>query len=228
MAEEKKTNKLLITIIILLIAGMGFLGVQVNKLKGEIVQLKSAPKVSVITSQAQSGNPAKMSHSRGNSYRQLPPMRDEWDPFAEMEEIQKQMNRMFSDSFGRGFISPQFGMFDKSLAYDLQTDVQETKTHYIIKMDVPGMDKSNINVEVKNNMLMVSGQRDESSEENQGNKMFRKERSFGYFSRTVPLPTDANGTAITADYNNGVLTVKVPRTENKTAAEKPAEKITVN
>lgn len=228
MAEEVKTNKLLIAIIIILIAGLGFLGFQVNKLKGEIVQLKSTPKINITASQAQPNNQAKISPPRPQAYRQRSsPLVDEWDPFAEMEEIQKQMNRMFSDSFGRGFTSPQFGFFDKSLAYDLQTDVQETKTHYIIKMDVPGMDKSNINVEVKNNMLLVSGERNEHVEENQGGKMFRRERSYGYFSRTVPLPNDARSDGITAEYANGVLTVKVLRTEGKTAATEPATKIEV-
>lgn len=228
MAEEIKTNKLLIAIIVFLVVGLGFMGFQINKLKEEVVQLKSTPKINVASSQAQTNNQAKISPPRQQAYRQgNSPLADEWDPFAEMEEIQKQMNRMFSDSFGRGFTSPQFGLFDKSMAYDLQTDVQETKTHYIIKMDIPGMDKSNINVEVKNNMLLVSGERNEHVEENQGGKMFRRERSYGYFSRTVPLPNDARSDGITAEYANGVLTLKVPRNEGKTATAEPATKIEV-
>lgn len=228
MSEEKKTNNLLIGINILLVGGMIFLGVQINKLNGEIVRLKSNLKTNITASQSQSNNQAKISPPKSHAYRQWnSPLADEWDPFAEMEEIRKQMNRMFSDSFGRGFTSPQFGLFDRSLVYDLQTDVQETKTHYIVKMDVPGMDKSNINVEVKNNMLMVSGERNEHVEENKDGKISRRERSYGYFSRTVPLPSDARSDGMTAEYENGVLTVKVPRAEGKTVTSEPATKIEV-
>ena len=73
------------------------------------------------------------------------------------------------------------------------------------------MEKDKINVEVKNGMLIVSGDRNSEVQENKPNQFYLQERSFGHFLKTMPLPDDAKTDSIEAQYNNGVLTVKIAR-----------------
>ena len=91
--------------------------------------------------------------------------------------------------------------------------MKATDKVYIISFDMPGMDKAKINVEVKNGVILVSGERSSESKEDQGGKFYRQERSFGYFSRSIPLPEDAKPESLVAKYENGVLTLTIDKKE---------------
>ncbi len=149
---------------------------------------------------------------------------DQYDPFYEMEQIQQRMNRMFRDSFSRATSFSKPGFFEQHTFYEPEIDVDESNTHYVVKIDLPGMEKDQINVEVRDHFLVISGNRKTESEEtDEHGNFYRAERSFGSFSRAVPLPADANQDDISAEYKNGVLVVKiakiVPQAEEK--KEKP-------
>ncbi len=148
---------------------------------------------------------------------QTPVQPDEYDPFAEMNAMQSMMNRMFQQSMGDTGGMP--GDF-----FNPRTDIKESPKEYTITMDIPGMDKSNINVKVENQNLVVSGERSSETKEDRVGKVYRHERSFGHFMRVVPLPEDAKTDGVDAQYNNGVLTVKVARGP---ASKPSAQKITV-
>ena len=158
----------------------------------------------------------------------IQPDADEMNPFTEMERMHKEMNRMFSDSMGRGLGSQSSGMLGRESLFDQQLDVQDEGGHYVVKMDIPGMQKNDINVEVKNGMLSVSGERSNETEEQKPNQFYRKERSFGKFSRKVPLPDDAKADDVAADYKNGVLTVKIGKVVQAETKTKVPQKIQVN
>jgi HSP20 family protein len=129
-----------------------------------------------------------------------------FDPFAQMEMMERQMAQMMNDT-----------MVD----FNPREDIKETPDAYIVSMDIPGMDKDKINVEVKNNMLIVSGERNSETKEEQPNQFYRQQRAFGHFYRSMPLPQDAKADNIDAQYKDGVLTVKVPRAKQaKPAAQK--------
>jgi len=138
-------------------------------------------------------------------------MYDQWDPFEQMSMMEHQMNQVMKNN-----------MID----FNPREDIKQTPDAYIINMDIPGMEKDKINVEVKNGMLIVSGDRNSEVKENKPNQFYRQERSFGHFFRTMPLPDDAKTDSIEAQYNNGVLTVKILRnkTSNPSAG---AEKIKI-
>lgn len=137
------------------------------------------------------------------------PMKD-WDPFTEMEEIRGLMNRMFRDSFSRGIA-------DRGLAagigsYDPDVDLQDTGKEYVFRFDLPGLDKDKISVSVQSGQLTVSGERRTQKEKDAGEDgYYRMERSFGAFSRSLPLPEDADTQGMTAETKDGVLTVRVPK-----------------
>lgn len=130
------------------------------------------------------------------------PVDDDWDPFASMNAMNQMMNRM---------MAPMGSMMSMD-AFNPRIDIKEDGNHYVITMDIPGMDKDNIDVKVENGNLLVSGERSTDTEDkNQGGKVYRHERSFGHFMRAVPLPKDAKTEDVDASYSNGVLTIKVGR-----------------
>ena len=150
---------------------------------------------------------------------------EEWDPFKEMGRIQKQINNLFQSSFGKGMVQGRISPFAKNSVFDPQIDIKESRNSYIITMDIPGMEKNNINIEVKNGVLIVSGERKSDIEEKQKDRFYRRERSFGYFSRSIPLPGDAKTDGIAADYKKGVLVIKIAKKEDK---EKSSGTVKVN
>jgi HSP20 family protein len=135
----------------------------------------------------------------------------DWSPFEEMQQVQKEMNRMFNNSFwhGAGTLDPT--RWQQSIVLDPQLDIKQLPKEYLFQIDLPGMDKSNIKVQAENKTLMVSGEKKSDTEENAPNKYYRRERSFGSFSRAIPLPEDAMAEGIQAEYKNGVLMIHIPR-----------------
>ncbi len=144
---------------------------------------------------------------------------DSWDPFEEMDQIQNVMNRMFRDSFNRG---PRGNGFARqNMSYEPDLDMQETADAYLIRLDLPGVEKDKINVKIQNNVLMISGERKSEKEENaQNGGYYRMESSFGSFMRSFPIPTDADSNGMTAESKNGVLTIRLPKIKNAAQAAK--------
>ncbi len=218
---QSQTNRILVGIIAVLLIGLTYLGAHLNGLNQRVARMTSNE------NQYLRLNSPNVSPFRSFQRKHgLNPFNDGWDPFSEIDQIQKEMNRMFKDSFGRG--RNQFSLFNKQQPFDLETDMRETKTHYLVTMDIPGMDKSNISVDVKNNVLVVSGERNEFNEQNNKNQFFRRERSFGYFSRTVPLPEGVDENSISAEYKKGVLTIKITKKNNVDKKELKAKKISIS
>ncbi|KAK8793891.1 heat shock protein HSP20 [Blastocystis sp. subtype 4] len=104
-------------------------------------------------------------------------------------------------------------------------DVNENEKSYEIRVDVPGMDKSELKMSVENHCLVIEGERkEEKEEEDKTSKCHFSERHFGQFHREVSLPTNADVDNVAAVYENGVLKVSIPKKETT-----PAKKqITVN
>jgi HSP20 family molecular chaperone IbpA len=127
------------------------------------------------------------------------PVNDQWnDPFRQMMLMQEQMERNMRKAFaGTAVFNPRM-------------DVKQTDKKYVMTMDIPGMDRNKINIETKQDMLIVSGER-RSEENNKNNQYYRQERSFGSFMQAIPLPEDAQKDQIDAKYVDGVLTVTIAR-----------------
>ncbi|OQM45214.1 heat-shock protein Hsp20 [Anoxybacillus sp. UARK-01] len=129
-----------------------------------------------------------------------------YDPFRHLETMRRDFNRLFTHDF-----SP---LFHDSEAMMPRVDVHETDKEYMISCDLPGLKrKEDVHIDVHQQTLHISGtiQRDESVKEEQ---MHRRERFFGRFHRSIPLPSDADAEQIRATYKNGVLNIHVPKTNN--------------
>ena len=141
-----------------------------------------------------------------------------WDPFRELSTLQNRMSRLFEEQYGSGR--------EESLtagAFVPPVDIYEDEHSIQLKLEVPGIDQKDLDVKVENNFLTVSGERKFEKEEKEEN--FRRvERRYGSFSRSFTLPNTVNTDDITADYNNGVLSVRLA----KRAEAKPKQiKVTV-
>lgn len=124
----------------------------------------------------------------------------------------------------RNLASDLFSDWDRMLnltqgtnAYDERefaplTDVAETDECYMVSIDLPGLKKEDIKIEVTDNILNVSGERTNTSTVNDG-QVHRVERSYGSFKRSFTLPKAVNAEAIEAHYENGVLDVKLPKSK---------------
>jgi HSP20 family protein len=119
---------------------------------------------------------------------------------SEFKEIGSKVNRIFDDLV-RGK--------DGGKAYVPAADVWETKDEMVFELDLPGCSKSEIKVQVRDNALVISGQRMMSTD-NTGTQMHR-ERSFGEFERVFPIPSNVEQTGIKAKFDNGVLRVSLPK-----------------
>jgi HSP20 family protein len=139
-----------------------------------------------------------------------------WDPFVDFIQMRQEMNNILNDSFN-SYITHQGpqNMISVASPFTPACDLQEQNGSYVVSMDLPGMDKSNINITVSGRMLNISGRREKIIEEKEGNKIIRQERTQGVFERSIELPTPVIQDKINAEYKNGVLTVTLPPAEPK-------------
>jgi HSP20 family protein len=124
-----------------------------------------------------------------------------WEPFGrEFASLANRLNQAFDmdrESFG-GWHPP--------------VDIYEDKDGVVLKAELPGMKKEDIDVRVENNVLTMNGQRKREQEVKEDG-YFRCERSYGSFSRSFSLPTTVDVKKINASYKDGVLTVSLPKLE---------------
>ncbi len=123
-----------------------------------------------------------------------------WDPFREMEE-------MMSDFFG----SPSFRRISPyGQGWMPAIDMYETDDRFVIKAELPGMEKSDIDISVTDHQLTLKGER-KVEEESKGENYYLSERSYGRFFRSIPLPSNADANKIEATFKDGVLEINIPK-----------------
>ncbi len=128
-------------------------------------------------------------------------------PFTPIHRLRSELDRLFSNGFP-GFWGEESG----SRMWSPRLDFSETEKEYLAQMDLPGMDKENIQVKVENHQLIVSGERKEETRDENKNYL-KVERSHGSFYRSIPLPDNAKIDAIDAEMKNGVLMVHLPKSK---------------
>lgn len=96
--------------------------------------------------------------------------------------------------------------------WDVALDVAETDDNFIVKATVPGVNPDDMEITLENNVLTLKGEA-KSDEDIEDTDYHIRERRFGFFSRSIRFPTAVNGDKVEATYNNGVLTLTVPKIE---------------
>lgn len=147
----------------------------------------------------------------GGSWFSRPVDPNNWDPFKEMEEMQKHMDSIFDQAFGKFQNSSKFGGLVQNFSFNPKTDITEEANQYVVRLDIPGVDKANIKVTVENGILTVSGTREEEVSQTGTGKPVAKERRVGQFERAITLPGPVKSDGVEAKCENGVLTVTIPK-----------------
>lgn len=131
------------------------------------------------------------------------------DPFRELAAMQDRINRIFGDAYNRRADD------DMSLRGDWipAVDIFENDKHeLVLRAELPGIDRSDIDLRVENNMLTLRGER-KREKEVRDEQYHRVERLYGTFSRSFTLPSTVDAGNVSADYRDGVLTVVLPKRE---------------
>lgn len=115
---------------------------------------------------------------------------------------------LFDDIFGDPF-------FRKTESKMMKTDIREDKDNYVIDIDLPGFDKKNIKIDITDGYLTINAKVNNEDNEKKGGKYIRKERYYGECSRSFYVGDDVNAEDIKAGFKNGILTLEVPKKENK-------------
>jgi HSP20 family protein len=137
-----------------------------------------------------------------------------WRPFAGLESFNFQFNQLFDWTLGRAWSSASSA---ENVWYPA-VDVLESKDSYLLRAELPGMNKEYFNLEVKNGMLTVSGER--KLEEPVSGVRYRSfERVAGKFSRSFYLPQTVQQDGIQATYRDGILEIYVPKMEHAKARQ---------
>jgi HSP20 family protein len=134
-----------------------------------------------------------------------------FSPFREFEDIQLRLNRLFGDLPMR---RPEEDAFFTDFAPAV--DIQETEKEFLIKVDLPDVKKEDVKIEMQDGLLTLEGERRQEKEE-KGKRFHKIEREYGKFVRRFMLPTDIDPAKVQAEFKDGVLSVRLP----KTAAAKP-------
>ena len=122
------------------------------------------------------------------------------------EPFSREMDRLFDAFFGAGDAAGR--------RWVPPMDVVEAEDHFVLKADLPGLSEEDVAIEIQDGNLTISGQRKAEHESSQKG-WYRIERSFGSFQRSLSLPEGIDADAVTANFDRGVLQVRIPKPEER-------------
>ena len=149
-------------------------------------------------------------------------------PFEAISRMEQDMERMFHEFWRRPFLNLwEPGRWWPSKALSLQTpavDVYEDKDDVVVKAEVPGLSKEDLEVDLTESTLTIKGEK-KKEEEIKENNYYRSERSSGSFTRTFELPAEVKTDQAKASFKDGILEIRVPKTEE---AKKKLRKVKID
>lgn len=134
-----------------------------------------------------------------------------WEPARELQSIQQEMNRLFGTFFDSPPGESNGGAIRRWIP---AMDLVEEDDHFVLRADLPGLSEEDVNVELEDNVLSISGER-KSEHEDRKEGYYRIERASGSFSRSLTLPEGIDPERIQARFEKGVLEVRVPKPEQR-------------
>jgi HSP20 family protein len=142
-----------------------------------------------------------------------------WDPFNEIDRVDRTFNRMMRRAFAGWPRLSLEGEGGAKLEWAPSADISETDKEYLIRAELPAVKKEDVKVTVDGGMITIEGERKQQKEE-KNEKFLQVESFYGSFSRSFALPDDVNADAIRCEDKDGVLTVHMPKTETHKAKPK--------
>jgi len=130
-----------------------------------------------------------------------------WDPFRELEALQEDVNRLFEESFARPRRESR-----AARVWAPPVDVAEDEDKVVVKVELPGMKREDINIELSGDTLTIRGERKFENEERKENYV-RVERAYGRFQRSFTIGVPVKSNKVKASYKDGVLEITIPKSE---------------
>lgn len=130
------------------------------------------------------------------------------DPFREIDTLQRQMNRLFER------LMPTDGNDRLGFAFIPAAEIEETDDAVHLKLEVPGLESKDINVEATPDSVLISGERKSEIKTEEGG-VTRSEFRYGRFQREIPLPCQVQNDKVQAEYKNGILRLTMPKAESE-------------
>jgi HSP20 family protein len=137
-----------------------------------------------------------------------------WEPVREIGTIQNEMNRLFNTLFEAPGHAGNGGNAGALRRWIPAMDLVETDDDFVLRADLPGLSEDDVNIELEDNVLTISGERKAEHEERKEG-YYRVERASGSFTRSLTLPEGVDPDAVKASFDRGVLEVRVPKPEAK-------------
>ncbi len=134
-----------------------------------------------------------------------------WNPLGEVTAMQNRINRMFNDPH---WLASRMDDDTGMGRWNPAVDLYEKDDHFVIKAELPGVDKKDIAIDLKDRVLTLSGERSFENEVKEEN-YYRRERSYGKFQRAFTLPADVDSDKIKAEFKDGLLQIEVPKPEEQ-------------
>ena len=132
-----------------------------------------------------------------------------WEPLRELGTLQTEMNRLFNTVFD----SP--GTSNATMRRWMPAmDLLEVEDHFVLRADLPGMSEEDVNIELEDSTLTISGER-KAEHESKQEGFYRVERASGAFQRSLTLPKGIDPESVTASFDRGVLEVRIPKPEER-------------
>ena len=131
-----------------------------------------------------------------------------WEPFRDLVATQDRFNRLFNEAFSKAFDQGETGMRSWTPA----VDIYESEHDLVLKAELPGVDPKDVDVRVEDGSLFLKGER-KFEKEVKEEAYHRVERSYGSFTRTFTLPSSVDAEKVSAEYKDGVLTLRMPKKE---------------
>jgi len=132
-----------------------------------------------------------------------------WDPFRNVSPLREAMNRLFEESF---VPSPRAWRWSTESGLPVLADMVESDENIVISADLPGLKPEDVDISITDSTLTIKGEYKTEEEGERGDVHF-KERRYGAFRRSFTLPTTVDTDATEAEFEDGVLTVTLPKTE---------------
>lgn len=165
-------------------------------------------KAAMEEKQVEKGRPEK------TESREIAPFKEAWlSPFREMERIFEDIMGGRRRSFWPGWAGPE------EIAAAPAVDMYEEGNDLVLKAEMPGMKKEDIEVDISDHMVTISGEK-KKEEKVERKDYYRVERSSGYFTRSFTLPENAETGKSKAKFKDGVLEIRIPKTEEKGKKQK--------
>lgn len=168
---------------------------------------------------------APAEEQKGNTEGAIEMKGQEDDFFCDRDFISFSDFKPVNEAFARFFVNPNGGMQCRrqrnAYSYLPSLDMQETPKEYVIRMDVPGIDKKDLQIEFEGKGLIVHGKKSSEFSEKEKGKLIRQERNYGEFARKIVLPAPVKKKEAKATCDQGVLTIILPK------ADKPIEDVVI-